>query len=390
MTQTTHISLRGWVALLGLTFSTFIFNTSEFIPVALLSDIGTEFHRSEAATGMLISVYAWAVMLLSLPLMLATTRFNMRRLLMVLIALFAIFQGLSAVAADFRLLMAARIGVACTHAIFWSIISPIAIHLVPERHRSLALSMVVAGSSIAMVLGLPLGRIIGLWLGWRWTFGCIGAFAAITFFYLLFTLPSVPSPGHFSLKSLPDLWRNRALVSIYAIALLIPTSYFICYSYIEPFLLQTAGMSPQSVTVALMFYGLAGFLGSVAFSWWFNRNRHRFCTISMWGIAIAMAALLPCASLSQIAIFLACLIFGMSTTAFNVAFQAEIINHSPAVAAAVSMSIFSGIYNLGIGSGTALGGIVCNHLSIAYIGLAGAAIAVVTLILWRLRILRTA
>ena len=233
MTQTTHISLRAWAALLGLTFSTFIFNTSEFIPVALLSDIGAEFHRSEAATGMLISVYAWAVMFLSLPLMLATTRFNMRRLLMALIALFAIFQGLSAVAADFRLLMAARIGVACTHAIFWSIISPIAIHLVPDRHRSLALSMVVAGLSIAMVLGLPLGRIIGLWLGWRWTFGCIGAFAAITFFYLLFTLPSVPSPGHFSLKSLPDLWRNRALVSIYAIALLIPTSYFICYSFIN-------------------------------------------------------------------------------------------------------------------------------------------------------------
>lgn len=390
MTQIAHTPLRTWTALLGLTFSAFIFNTSEFIPVALLSDIGADFHRSEAATGMLISVYAWAVMVLSLPLMLATTRFNMRRLLMALIALFAICQGLSAIATDFHWLMGARLGVACTHAIFWSIISPIAIRLVDERHRPMALGMVVTGSSIAMVLGLPLGRVIGLWAGWRWTFGSIGVFAAITFIYLAFTLPSVPSPGRFSLRSLPELWRNRALVSIYAIALLIPTAYFICYSYIEPFLLRTARMTPQSVTVALMLYGGAGFLGSVAFSRWFNRNRHRFCTISMWGIAIAMAALLPCASLSQIAIFLACLIFGMSTTAFNVAFQAEIINHSPAVAAAVSMSIFSGIYNLGIGSGTALGGIVCNHLSIAYIGLAGAAIAVVTLILWRLRILRTA
>ena len=87
--------------------------------------------------------------------------------------------------------------------------------------------------------------------------------------------------------------------------------------------------------------------------------------------------------------FAACVIFGMSTTAFNVAFQAEIINHSPAVAAAVSMSIFSGIYNLGIGSGTALGGLVCTHLSIDYIGLAGAAIALLTLLLWHTRILRT-
>ena len=389
MTQIAHTPLRTWAALLGLTFSAFIFNTSEFIPVALLSDIGAEFHRSEAATGMLISVYAWAVMLLSLPLMVATTRFNMRRLLMALIALFAICQGLSAIATDFHWLMAARIGVACTHAIFWSIISPIAIRLVDERHRPMALSMVVTGSSIAMVLGVPLGRVIGLWAGWRWTFGGIGAFAALTFIYLAFTLPSIPSPGRFSLRSLPGLWRNRALVSIYAIALLIPTAYFICYSYIEPFLLQTARMTPQAVTVALMLYGGAGFLGSVAFSRWFNRNRHRFCTITMWGIAVCMALLLSCANVAEAAVFAVCLIFGMSATAFNVAFQAEIINHSPAVAAAVSMSIFSGIYNLGIGSGTALGGLVCTHLSIDYIGLAGAAIALLTLLLWRLHILRT-
>lgn len=389
MTQIAHTPLRTWAALLGLTFSAFIFNTSEFIPVALLSDIGAEFHRSEAATGMLISVYAWAVMLLSLPLMVATTRFNMRRLLMVLIALFAVCQGLSAIATDFHWLMAARIGVASTHAIFWSIISPIAIRLVDERHRPLALSMVVTGSSIAMVLGLPLGRVIGLWAGWRWTFGCIGVFAALTFIYLAFTLPSIPSPGRFSLRSVPGLWRNRALVSIYALALLIPSAYFICYSYIEPFLLQTARLTPHAVTIALMLYGGAGLLGSVAFSRWFNRNRPRFCAATMWGMALCMAILLPCATMAEAAVFIACLIFGMSTTAFNVAFQAEIINHSPAVAAAVSMSIFSGIYNLGIGSGTALGGLVCTHLSIDYICLAGAAIALLTLLLWHTRILRT-
>lgn len=389
MTQIAHTPLRTWAALLGLTFSAFIFNTSEFIPVALLSNIGADFHRSEAATGMLISVYAWAVMLLSLPLMVATTRFNMRRLLMVLIALFAVCQGLSAIATDFHWLMAARIGVACTHAIFWSIISPIAIRLVDERHRPMALSMVVTGSSIAMVLGLPLGRVIGLWAGWRWTFGSIGVFAALTFIYLAFTLPSIPSPGRFSLRSVPGLWRNRALVSIYALALLIPSAYFICYSYIEPFLLQTARLTPHAVTIALMLYGGAGLLGSIAFSRWFNRNRPRFCAATMWGMALCMAILLPCATMAEAAVFIACLIFGMSTTAFNVAFQAEIINHSPAVAAAVSMSIFSGIYNLGIGSGTALGGLVCTHLSIDYIGLAGTAIALLTLLLWHTRILRT-
>ena len=61
---------KHWLALVGLTFATFIFNTSEFIPIGLLTDIATDFHMTEAHAGMLISVYAWVVMLLSLPLML--------------------------------------------------------------------------------------------------------------------------------------------------------------------------------------------------------------------------------------------------------------------------------------------------------------------------------
>ena len=70
------MSLGNWLSLLALTFATFIFNTSEFVPIGLLTDIKTDFGLTEATVGMLISVYAWAVMLLSLPLMIKSRDFR--------------------------------------------------------------------------------------------------------------------------------------------------------------------------------------------------------------------------------------------------------------------------------------------------------------------------
>ena len=149
------ITIRQWLPLIGLTCAAFIFNTSEFMPIGLLIDISASFHISEAATGVMISVYAWGVMLLSLPLMVFASRFDLRRLLLAVIALFACGQFLSAAAPTFPILVLARLVVAAAHAIFWSIASVMAARLVDTEHGALALSMIATGSSIAQIFGLP-------------------------------------------------------------------------------------------------------------------------------------------------------------------------------------------------------------------------------------------
>ena len=186
------MTLKEWLPLLGITVSAFIFNTSEFMPIGLLTDIADSFHITEAHAGVLITVYSWIVMLLSLPLMLLLNKIDFKRLLLGTIALFGIFQMLSAFSASYGMLMISRIGVACTHSVFWSIASPAAVSVVSEKFRSLALSMVVTGTSIAMILGLPLGRIIGLHMGWNMAFFCVGIIAFITTAYLIFVFPKVP------------------------------------------------------------------------------------------------------------------------------------------------------------------------------------------------------
>ena len=149
-------SLKAWLPLVALTFAVFVFNTSEFIPIALLSDIAADFRISEAKTGLLISVYAWCVALLSLPLMLIASKMEYRKLLLTIVFGFAICQVLTALSPGYAMLMLSRIGVACTHAIFWSIASPLAVRIAPQGKATTALGMIVTGSSVAMIAGLPL------------------------------------------------------------------------------------------------------------------------------------------------------------------------------------------------------------------------------------------
>ena len=359
--------------LLGLTFCTFVFNTSEFMPIGLLSDIANDLNISDARAGMLISVYAWVVALMSLPLMIIVSKMELKRLLLTIIAVFVLSHVASALAEGYYTLMLSRIGVACSHAIFWSIVSPLAVRIVPDDKRAFALSMVATGSSIAMVVGLPLGRVVGLYLGWRMTFLSIGVISALIFIYIAAMLPKVPSRGKFSVKRLPALLHNRVLLGVFVMSVLFATAHYTGYSYIEPFLGRVAGFTPDIVTLVLIVFGGSGMLGSIAFSKYYMSNPRRFVAVATVAPALCLL-LMQVSAVSLASVLEVCVVWGAMATAFNIAFQDNVMRFAPEEATSVAMSIFSGIFNLGIGSGAYIGGVVVTHLSLGSIGYAGGVI----------------
>ena len=233
-----HMSLADLLPLLCLAFTAFIFNTSEFIPVGLLTDIASSFALTEAQTGMMISIYAWGVMILSVPLMVFASRYDYRRILLGVVGIFLIGQIGSALAPTFALLIAARLIVASAHAVFWSVATPAASQIAGPKYSSLALSMVASGSSVAMVLGMPLGRAIGLALGWRMTFTSVAIASFVALIGLTATVPKMEKGEPFRVRALPQLFRNPALAALYIMTILGATGYYVGYSYIEPFLQQ--------------------------------------------------------------------------------------------------------------------------------------------------------
>ena len=364
-----------WLPLLGLTFSAFIFNTSEFVPIGLLTDIANDFQITEAHAGLLITIYAWVVALASLPLMLLVSKVEFKRLLLSVVALFALSHILSSVSSNYMTLMVSRIGVAGSHAIFWSIASPLAVKVAPEGKRSLALSFIVTGTSIAMIVGLPLGRIVGLFLGWRMTFLCIAVLAALVFVFMAIVFPKVPNQNPVSLRNLPGLVKTPALTGIYILTVVAITGHYTGYSYIEPFMAQVAHLRESAITFALMLFGLAGIVGSILFSKKYDKHPVAFINVAVYGI-VAFLYLLQPASISMGSTLLVCVLWGIAITAFNLVFQALIIQFAPQ-ATSIAMSIYSGIFNVGIGSGALIGGYTCTYLSLGWIGYIGGTISLV-------------
>ena len=370
--------LKAWLPVIGLTLSAFIFNTSEFIPIGLLSDIASDFNITESHAGLMITVYAWVVALASLPLMLIFAKTESKKLMLSITALFVVSHVLSGLASDFYMLMLSRMGVACAHAIFWSIVTPLAVKTAPEGKQSTALSFIVSGSSIAMIVGLPLGRTIGLYAGWRATFLIIGAVALVILCILAAVLKRTPGESNFSIRKLPALFKNPALLGIYLLTVIAITGHFTVYSYIEPFMGQVAGMGSTLITLVLTLFGIVGIFGSVIFSKFYDRHPGFFIKYAVSGICIFLL-LLQAASFSIWSEFLLCVFWGLAINSYNLVFQSEIIRNAPQ-GTAVAMSIYSGIYNVGIGTGALVGGAVCDGIGIRYIGYIGGTICLAALI----------
>lgn len=376
----TEMGRRQWLALAGVAVAAFVFNSSEFMPVGLLTDIGASFGTDEATTGMLVSVYAWAVMILSVPLMIVATRLDFRRLLIVVLAVFLLGQVLTALSSSYWMLMASRLVVACSHSVFWAIAASIAVRLVTSDKRSLALSLVETGTAIAGIIGLPLGRAIGLAVGWRMTFAIVAVLSALLLVYLLITMPWVPGAEPFNVAQLPGLFQNKGLVALFILTALYAWGYYTGYSYIEPFLLQVGGIESGMVTIVLSVFGVASIVGSLACSKLYPRFRFPFFRIITIGVPVALLLMHAAVGLGVGAVFADVVLWGICAASVSVVYQAEIINVSADEEETVAMAFFSGIFNFGIGFGAFLGGQVVNTAGIANVFYAGGILGVVSIV----------
>ncbi|EJW8015259.1 sugar transporter [Salmonella enterica] len=375
----------AWLRVVTLAIAAFIFNTTEFVPVGLLSDIAESFHMQTAQVGIMLTIYAWVVAVMSLPFMLLTSQMERRKLLIYLFVLFIASHVLSFLAWNFTVLVISRIGIAFAHAIFWSITASLAIRLAPAGKRAQALSLIATGTALAMVLGLPIDRVVGQYFGWRTTFFAIGMGALITLLCLIKLLPKLPSEHSGSLKSLPLLFRRPALMSLYVLTVVVVTAHYTAYSYIEPFVQNVAGLSANFATVLLLILGGAGIIGSLVFGKLGNRHASSLVSIAIALLVVCLLLLLPAAE-SEAHLAILSIFWGIAIMVIGLGMQVKVLALAPD-ATDVAMALFSGIFNIGIGAGALVGNQVSLHWSMSAIGYIGAIPACAALV-WAVLIFR--
>ncbi len=372
---------KSWLPVLCLALAGFIFVTTELMPIGLLPDIARAMGKSEAYTGLLITVYAWTVALTSLPLTMAFARLNRRTLLLFLLAGFTLSQWLAAAATNFAFLMAARLMTSLCHALFWSIAPPLAVRVAPGHGATKALSLLAAVTSLASILGMPLGTIIGHQFGWRLTFGLVGLISLVFALILFKFLPSAPGRGRDKEESAPRPWHNPQLRRIYLLTALTVAGHFTAFTYMTPLLAQSGGFSPTVIAWLLLTLGGAGIAGNLLVSRFFDQHP-KVCLMTALTVLTfcLLAARFLGASLPSAVLL--CLAWGASMSASGLMFQTTVIKRAgdnPDVA----NSLYSAIFNIGIGGGALVGNKIFNALGIGAVNLGGAAfVAGAALLAW--------
>jgi len=302
-------------------------------------------------------------------LTLLTRNVERRKLLTAIFVLFIVSHIVTGFAWNFTVLMAGRMGIAFAHAIFWSISVSLVVRLAPPGNKSRALGMLGMGSSIAMVAGIPLGRVIGESLGWRQTFLMIAGVATVALPVLRMTLPKLQSQQTGSFSSLPVLFRKPMLASLYVITILVVSAHFTSYTYIEPFIHHVGHESNARITYILILFGSAGIPAAICFNRIYPHQPGQFLQACVFAVCACLLVLFPCA-LSIVTLSVHTMIWGGAIVCFGLAMQAWVLKLAPE-ATDLAVSIYSGLYNVGIGAGALLGNQIANGFGVSWVGTFG-------------------
>ena len=183
-----------WTGLIALATATFLSVTSEMIPTGLLPDMSASLGVSEAQIGLLVTVFAFTVVVTSAPLTALTRRWPRHGLLIGILVVLGISNALTAIAPDYAFVVGSRVLGGVAHGMFWSIVGAYAGHLVPKEQIGRAVSITLGGGTLAFVLGVPLGTFAGHVFGWRLSFGLLAALMMVGALVIWKFLPAVLRP----------------------------------------------------------------------------------------------------------------------------------------------------------------------------------------------------
>lgn len=357
------------VAIYVLGLSIFAQGTSELMLAGLLTEMAGDLGVSVPRAGLLISAFALGMLVGAPVLAVSTLRWSRRTALLAFLAVFVGTHVIGALTSDYWVLFATRVVGAFVYAGFWAVAATTAISLVPPTARGKAMSIIAGGLTLAILVGLPAGTVIGQQWGWRAAFWAVALLSAAATVGVLAKIPGGrPATPRLrtELRTMlrPELWLSYATTAL-AIAALMVT-----FAYLGALLSDTTGMAEGWIPVVLGIYGLGAFLGIAIGGRTADTHPLTSLYVGITGGVLTSALLALTAEYTAPVVVLSFLLgafgFGINPTLNSRVFT--LAGDAPTLAGATNISSF----NVGITAGPWLGGLAIGaglgYDAVAWIG----------------------
>jgi DHA1 family inner membrane transport protein len=359
----TAASERFPISLFSLTVGAFAIGMTEFVIMGILPNVADDLHVSISQAGQLITSYALGVAISAPILAIATHKLPQKMLLCLLMMLFILGNGIAVIAPNYAMVMVARLVTAMAHGTFFGVGSVIAANLVRADKRAAAVSIMMAGLTIANIIGVPIGTFIGQHLGWRASFGAIVIMGILSLIGILIFIPHIQRKTNSSILQQVRSLAQPKLLLVLLIGALGSASLFTVFTYIAPILIQITRFSEQSVTWILVLFGfgvtLGNILGGKLADWKLMPSLlGNFAVLALVLAIFSFTDKVPAVAIVTI------FIWGVATFGIFPGLQIRIMNMAKEAPELAATSNHSAL-NIGNAGGAFLGGWAITHVSLS-------------------------
>lgn len=363
--------------LLLLALGAFAIGTEGYAIAGLLPKVAADLRVSVPVAGQLITAFSLAFALGSPLLAVVTGHLERKRLLMGSMLVFGLFNVVAALSQTYAVLFTARVGLALSAAAFMPAASAYAVAVSPVARRGRALSIIYAGLTVATLVGVPLGVLVGQRFGWRSIFLLAGGLSLATLAGLAAFLAPSRSAGSATLAERIAVARRPDVLGALVVTVVFMTGAFTIYTYIAPFLAQTAGLAGSSVAGVLFVFGAGATVGNLAAGALADRiGAQRVVTAVLLGLAVLFSVLSLAAEtlapgLARWVIVPAVGLWGLVGFSFPSVQQMRLVAMDQRLAP-ITLSLNASAGYLGVSLGALLGSVVVAHHAVSGLGWAGA------------------
>ena len=374
----------AWMAVFSLAMGVFGLLTAEYLPASLLTLMATDLGVSEALAGQAVTVTAVVALFAGLLVPGLTRGIDRRWVLLGFSTLMVASNLLVAVSSSFAVLLVMRILLGIALGGFWSMAAAVAMRLVPSALLPRALSIIFSGIAIGTVVAVPLGSYLGGLYGWRSAFFAAAAVGMVTLAFQSCTLPRLAPRRPARLRTVLEVLRRPGIAMGMFGCVLVHSGHFAMFTYVRPFLEGTTGIGAQGLSLILLGFGVANFVGTLLTGKLLERYPLATLVVmpALVGVAALALVLLP-ASVAGQAVLLA--IWGLAFGGVPVAWSNWVANAVPDQAESAGGMVVASVQSA-IATGAAAGGAVFSLGGSAGVFTAAAVLMLLAALLIALRV----